>query len=136
MGPIKCCCRFQWVPCLNCLDLQTSALHSQPQGTLGEHLWPPPALVISPHTENTAQSPKKRQARAGSSLWSFSLRLLLSSDTPTLPARCQSSSADSWVTPGHELTGAVVFLPCHATSLLLNPVKQESTGGLHEGPQE
>lgn len=29
-----------------------------------------------------------------------------------------------------------MFLPCDASSLLLNPVKQESTGGRHEGPQE
>lgn len=71
------------------------------------------------------EQPLARLSEAAALLWH-----------PTLPACCQSSSTDSRVTPGHELTGAVVFLPCDASSLLLNPVKQESTGGRHEGPQE
>lgn len=62
-GPSReCCCRLQWVLYLTCLDPQSSALHSRHRSLWENICDPPPAQVISPHRENTALSPKKRQA--------------------------------------------------------------------------
>lgn len=100
--PRECGSGLQCAPCTLPPDSQGPALHSlhgAPWKNVGAPLAAPTTCSGDLPTQKTAPvSPKETQARAGSSLRPFLLRLR--PPLPPPPARCQISSADCQSDPG------------------------------------